>query len=73
MDEKGWNYGIKVRSIHPFLGRHNKGIATTLLPTGGSKLKLVGIKRWPASQHRINTEFERFGYAIRHYLKEQQQ
>jgi glycosyl transferase family 25 len=71
--DKGWDYGIKVRSISPFLVTHNEGAATTILPIGRSNRKLTGINRWPAYQYRIKTEFERFGYAIRHYLKELQQ
>jgi glycosyl transferase family 25 len=71
--DKGWKYGIKVRSVSPFLIAHNEVAATTILPTGPSKRKLTGIKRWPAYQYRLKTEFQRLAYAIRQYLKERQQ
>lgn len=71
--DKGWKYGIKVRSVSPFFVAHNEAAPTTILPAGKSNRRLTGSKRWPAYQYRIQTEFERLGYAIRQCFKELQQ
>jgi glycosyl transferase, family 25 len=71
--DKGWKYRIKVRAVSPFLVTHNETATTTIVPTGKSSRKLTGIKRWPAYQYRVKTEFQRLAYAIGQYLKERQE
>ena len=71
--DKGWKYGIKVRSVSPFLVTHNETATTTIAQTGETNRKLTVIKRWSTHQYRLKTELQRLAYSMSQYLKERQQ